>query len=463
MLFNSFDYLLFLPLVLVLYHLIPKDWRWVMLLAASYFFYMCWKPFFAIFMLLSTAVDYWAAMKMEDAPDKQVRKRYMAFSLVANLGLLFFFKYMNFFAYNAEFLLGSLHVYYDSPVLNIILPLGISFYTFQSLSYTFDVYKGKDKAERHFGYFALYVSYFPQLVAGPIERAGNLIPQLRAHKPATDDDIRYGINKILLGFFKKVVVADNLAPYVDQLYGNIPGASGLQYAIAAVLFTVQLFCDFSGYTDIAMGSARLMGVRLMDNFDRPFNTSNLNAAWSKWHISLTSWIGDYVYRPWIRNKPNQTRLITIATFAIIGFWHGPTWNFIAFGLFHGICMVLQRMYIRIKPLKAFNNSRPMKLFWTVWNFGLLVISCIFFRNSLTDAFTVIHHIFTDFRLSMADLRSGYFAQMMMAICFALLAWATTLFPRSLRFKYDNAYVAGMLVVIFIFGSDSQNQFIYFQF
>lgn len=463
MLFNSFDYLLFLPLVLVLYHLIPKDWRWVMLLAASYFFYMCWKPFFAIFMLLSTAVDYWAAMKMEDAPDKQVRKRYMAFSLVANLGLLFFFKYMNFFAYNAEFLLGSLHVYYDSPVLNIILPLGISFYTFQSLSYTFDVYKGKDKAERHFGYFALYVSYFPQLVAGPIERAGNLIPQLRAHKPATDDDIRYGINKILLGFFKKVVVADNLAPYVDQLYGNIPGASGLQYAIAAVLFTVQLFCDFSGYTDIAMGSARLMGVRLMDNFDRPFNTSNLNAAWSKWHISLTSWIGDYVYRPWIRNKPNQTRLITIATFVIIGFWHGPTWNFIAFGLFHGICMVLQRMYIRIKPLKAFNNSRPMKLFWTVWNFGLLVVSCIFFRNSLTDAFTVIHHIFTDFRLSMADLRSGYFAQMMMAICFALLAWATTLFPRSLRFKYDNAYVAGMLVVIFIFGSDSQNQFIYFQF
>lgn len=463
MLFNSFDYLLFLPLVLVLYHLIPKDWRWVMLLAASYFFYMCWKPFFAIFMLLSTAVDYWAAMKMEDAPDKQVRKRYMAFSLVANLGLLFFFKYMNFFAYNAEFLLGSLHVYYDSPVLNIILPLGISFYTFQSLSYTFDVYKGKDKAERHFGYFALYVSYFPQLVAGPIERAGNLIPQLRAHKPATDDDIRYGINKILLGFFKKVVVADNLAPYVDQLYGNIPGASGLQYAIAAVLFTVQLYCDFSGYTDIAMGSARLMGVRLMDNFDRPFNTSNLNAAWSKWHISLTSWIGDYVYRPWIRNKPNQTRLITIATFVIIGFWHGPTWNFIAFGLFHGICMVLQRMYIRIKPLKAFNNSRPMKLFWTVWNFGLLVVSCIFFRNSLTDAFTVIHHIFTDFRLSMADLRSGYFAQMMMAICFALLAWATALFPRSMRFKYDNAYVACMLVVIFIFGSDSQNQFIYFQF
>src|SRR5690606_5631682 len=132
---------------------------------------------------------------------------------------------------------------------------------------------------------------------------------------------------------------------------------------------------------------------LMDNFDRPFNTSNLNAAWSKWHISLTSWIGDYVYRPWIRNKPNQTRLITIATFVIIGFWHGPTWNFIAFGLFHGICMVLQRMYIRIKPLKAFNNSRPMKLFWTVWNFGLLVVSCIFFRNSLTDAFTVIHHIF----------------------------------------------------------------------
>jgi D-alanyl-lipoteichoic acid acyltransferase DltB (MBOAT superfamily) len=450
-------------LVRVLYHLIPKPYRWMMLLPASYFFYMCWKPFFAVFMLLSTAVDYWAAMKMEDAPDKRTRRRYMAFSLVANLGLLFFFKYMNFFAYNAEVLLGSLHVYYDSPVLNIILPLGISFYTFQSLSYTFDVYKGKDKAERHFGYFALYVSYFPQLVAGPIERAGHLIPQLRAHTPATDDDIRYAINKILLGFFKKVVVADNLAPYVDQLYGNIPGASGLQYAIAATLFTVQLYCDFSGYTDIAMGSARLMGVRLMDNFDRPFNTTNLNATWAKWHISLTSWIGDYIFKPWIRSKPDKAKLIVIATFVIIGFWHGPTWNFILFGLFHGVSMVIQRMYTRIKPLKKFNSSRPMKLFWTVWNFGLLVFSCIFFRNNVTDAFAVIHHIFTDFRLSMADLRSGYFAQMMIGIFFALLAWATALFPRSMRFKYDNVYVTCMLLVIFLFGSDAQNQFIYFQF
>ncbi|MGV9012077.1 MAG: MBOAT family O-acyltransferase [Flavobacteriales bacterium] len=463
MLFNSVDYLLFLPLVLVLYHLIPKGYRWVMLLVVSYYFYMCWKPFFAVFMLISTLVDYWAAMLMEDAKDQRTKRRYMAASLVVNLGLLFFFKYMNFFAYNTEALLGKFNVFYDSPVLDIILPLGISFYTFQSLSYTFDVYKGKDKAERHFGYFALYVCYFPQLVAGPIERAGHLIPQLRNNAPATQDDIKYAINKILLGFFKKVVVADNLAPFVNQLYSNVPSASGLQYAIAAVLFTVQLFCDFSGYTDIAMGSARLMGVRLMDNFNRPFLTTNLNASWARWHISLTTWIGDYVYRPWIRSSPGKAWIITICTFVLIGFWHGPTWNFVMFGLFHGIAMVLQRMYIKIKPLQAFNNSAPMRVFWTVWNSSLIIFSCIFFRNNVTDAFAVIQHIFTDFRLSVADLRSGYFAEMVMGVFFAALAVATTLFPRSMRFKYDNVYVVCMLVVIFAFGSDARNQFIYFQF
>ncbi len=463
MLFNSVDYLVFLPLVLILYHLIPKAYRWVMLLAASYLFYMWWKPFFAVFMLLSTLVDYWSAIKMESAPDQKSKRIYMAASMVGNLGLLFFFKYMNFFSYNIEVLFGEMGVYYDSPVLNIILPLGISFYTFQSLSYTFDVYKGKDKAEHHFGYFALYVSYFPQLVAGPIERAGNLLPQLRANVPATRNDIRYAINKILLGFFKKVVIADNIGPFVDQLYGNVPSASGLQYAIAAVLFAVQLFCDFSGYTDIAIGSARLMGVRIMENFDRPFLTSNLNAAWAKWHISLTSWIGDYVYRPWIRKSPNRTVPITIAVFTIIGFWHGPTWNFILFGLFHGVAMVLQRAYIRIKPLKAFNNSAPMKAFWTVWNSSLVIFSCIFFRNSATDSFTVIHHIFTDFRFSLADLHSGYYSQMVMAVFFAVLAVCTTFLPRSLRFKYDNLYVLVMLLLIFFFGSDSMNQFIYFQF
>jgi alginate O-acetyltransferase complex protein AlgI len=463
MLFNSVDYLVFLPLVLVMYHLIPKDWRWVMLLIVSYYFYMCWKPFFAIFMFLSTAVDYWSAIKMEDAKDQRSKRRYMAASLTVNLGMLFFFKYLNFFSYNAEFLFGKMGVYYDSPVLEIILPLGISFYTFQSLSYTFDVFKGKDKAERHFGYFALYVSYFPQLVAGPIERAGRLIPQLRLHKPADKDDIQYAINKILLGFFKKVVVADNIGPFVDQLYNNVPSASGLQYAIAAVLFTVQLFCDFSGYTDIAMGSARLMGVKLMDNFDRPFLATNLNNAWSKWHISLTSWIGDYVFRPWIRKSPKNVKLIILTTFVIIGFWHGPTWNFVLFGLFHGTAMILQRMYIRVDALKPFNESKPMQVFWPVWNSSLIVFSCIFFRNSATDAFAVIHRIFSDFRISMADLRSGYYAEMMTGVFLAALAVATALFPKSMRFKYDNLYVVIMLIVIFLFGSDARNQFIYFQF
>jgi alginate O-acetyltransferase complex protein AlgI len=251
---------------------------------------------------------------------------------------------------------------------------------------------------------------------------------------------------------------------VNQFYGNVPSASGLQYAIAAVLFTVQLFCDFSGYTDIAMGSARLMGVRLMDNFNRPFL-----------HYQSQCFLGGLAHL-----AHHLDRRLCLSTLgpqcAAEGLDHHHlhlrAHRFLARAHMElrdvrpvprGIAMVLQRMYIRIKPLQPFNNSAPMRVFWTVWNSSLIIFSCIFFRNNVTDAFAVIQHIFTDFRLSMADLRSGYFAEMVMGLFFAALAVATTLFPRSMRFKYDNVYVVCMLVVIFAFGSDARNQFIYFQF
>ncbi|MEO8733832.1 MAG: MBOAT family protein, partial [Flavobacteriales bacterium] len=288
MLFNSFQYILFLPLVLVVFHLMPKKYRWIMLLIVSYYFYMCWKPAFAILMFISTIVDYWAGIGMANTTDKRKRKGWMMMSLCVNLGMLFFFKYLNFLTYNVEVMMAKFNIFYDSPILHIILPVGISFYTFQTLSYTLDVYKGKAPAERHFGYFALYVSYFPQLVAGPIERPGHLIPQLHSPPALTKDDVRYGINKILLGYFKKVVVADNLALYVDQMFAHVPGGTGLQYYVASVMFIIQLFADFSGYTDIAIGSARLMGVRLQENFNRPFFTTSLSRFWARWHMSLTT-------------------------------------------------------------------------------------------------------------------------------------------------------------------------------
>ena len=252
MLFNSFDYLLFLPLVLLVFFLIPHTFRWVFLLAASYYFYGCWKLEYLTLIIASSLIDYWAGISMEDAKNQVQKKRFMLVSLLMNLGLLFFFKYFNFVNYNLGVLASQFNIFYGSKPYEILLPVGISFYTFQSLSYILDVYRGNMKAERHLGYFLLYVSYFPQLVAGPIERADKLIPQLHKEPKVNYEDFRYGINKMLLGFFKKVVVADNVAIYVDQMYSNVDQPTGIQFYIVLVLFSVQIFSDFSGYTDIAI-------------------------------------------------------------------------------------------------------------------------------------------------------------------------------------------------------------------
>lgn len=464
MLFNSFDYLLFLPLVLVAFHLMPKRHRWIMLLGVSYYFYMSWKPFFAVFMLLSTAVDYWSGLGMQASSTARERKAYMFASLAVNLGMLGFFKYFNFFAHNGEVLLGRFGIFYDTPVLDIILPVGISFYTFQSLSYTLDVYKGKEKAETHFGYFALYVSYFPQLVAGPIERAGRLIPQLRDTPPLTSEDVRYGINKILLGYFKKVVIADQLALFVDQMYAHVPSGTGLQYYVATAFFTIQLFADFSGYTDIAMGSARLMGVRLMDNFDRPIMQPSLSKFWSRWHISLTSWIRDYIFVPLVMANKQWAWLYTIFTFTLIGFWHGASWTFVIFGLCNGVFMVLQNLYTKIPAFRSFNASRTGRIIWGFWNFNVLALFAVFFRSTEpAHAFAILRHIFTDLRIGPGELRSAFQAEMYIGFLMLAFAAITVLFNRQLRFRYNWIYITCMLGAIFLFGSDAANQFIYFQF
>lgn len=464
MLFNSFDYLLFFPIILVIFHLMPKKHRWIMLLGASYYFYMSWKPFFAIFMLISTVVDYWSAIKMDSASSQKERRWYMAASLIVNLGMLGFFKYFNFFAYNGEVLLGQFGINYDTPMLDIILPVGISFYTFQSLSYTFDVYKRKDKAEHHFGYFALYVCYFPQLVAGPIERAGRLLPQLRNTPALTKEDVRYGINKILLGYFKKVVVADQMSLYVDQMFAHVPSGTGLQYYIAAVYFAIQLFADFSGYTDIAMGSARLMGVKLMDNFDRPVLQPTLSKFWARWHISLTTWIRDYVFIPLVMANKNKAWLYTIFTFTLIGFWHGASWTFILFGLFNGIFMVLQNLYMKIPLFRPFNNSKVGRVVWGLWTFNALVLFTIFFRSAkVEDAFSIIAHIFTDFRINAGEFNTPFVAEMTIGFISLCMVSLTTLFNKQLRFRYNWIYIVGMSALILLFGSDAANQFIYFQF
>lgn len=466
MLFNSIDYLIFLPLVVVAFYLIPKRFRWIMLLAASYYFYMSWKWQYIFLIILSTMVDYLAGLKMSQTADNKKRRWYLMMSLTVNLGLLFFFKYFNFFTENTIFFLEEFNIFIQYDFYQILLPVGISFYTFQTLSYTIDVYQRKAPAETHLGYFALYVSYFPQLVAGPIERSVRLIPQLRQNPKVTRDDIRYAINKILLGFFKKIVVADTLALYVNSIYSNVEGTTGIQLYMGAFFFSVQLFCDFSGYTDIAIGSARLMGVKLMENFRRPMWTENHGEYWSKWHISLTSWIRDYIYIPLakINREPWARAIWAMVVLILIGFWHGANWTFILFGCINGVILLAQRR-LRVIPIFVKIRANPVgNVVQRLVNLNILFLEAVYFRSvNVKMGNTVLYKIFTDFRLSVTEVLSLYKFEFLMSVWVSLLLAITIAFNNELRFKYNWIYVTVTICIIILFGQDLKNQFIYFQF
>ena len=293
MLFNSLEYLIFFPIVVALYYAINHKWRWLLLLAASYFFYMSWKAEYVILIMASTIVDYYAGLQMGKAGSRKKKKPYLVLSIIVNLGILAGFKYFNFFSENMNVLLGDLNIFQRIPELKVLLPVGISFYTFQTLSYSIDVYRGITRPEKHLGRFALYVSYFPQLVAGPIERSYNLLPQLKEQKAFNPQNLISGSKLMLWGFFKKIVIADRIGIYVTSIYANPGEHTGLPVILATTLFAFQLYCDFSAYTDIARGTARLMGIDLMKNFNRPMISRSLTDFWNRWHISLTTWFRDY--------------------------------------------------------------------------------------------------------------------------------------------------------------------------
>lgn len=466
MLFNSLDYIIFLPLVVAGFYLIPHRYRWMLLLAASYYFYMCWKWQYIFLIVLSTMVDFWAGINIAKTPDKKKRKWYLMLSLTVNLGLLFYFKYFNFMKENTAVFLSKFNIFAGFEYYDILLPVGISFYTFQTLSYTIDVYQGKAQPETHLGYFALYVSYFPQLVAGPIERSPRLIPQLKREPNVKADDIRYAVNKILLGFFKKIVVADTTAQYVNLVYANVDGTTGTQLYWAAFLFAVQLYADFSGYTDIAIGSARLMGVKLMENFKRPLWTENHGEYWSKWHISLTSWIRDYIYVPLARMNKSKGALVVWSIFilVLIGFWHGANWTFIMFGLVNGVILVIQR-FLRPTPFAKLIRSNPITLqLQKYFNLNVLLLEAIYFRSVDVDmAHKIYGKIFTEFNFNINELLSLYKFELLTSFGVSILLWFTVLFNKDLRFKHNWLYVVTMLLLIIFLGQDLKNQFVYFQF
>jgi D-alanyl-lipoteichoic acid acyltransferase DltB (MBOAT superfamily) len=468
MLFNSLHYLIFFPIVIALYFAVQKSWRWVLLLAASYYFYMSWKAEYALILLLSTGIDFWAGLQMSKRKSRRERLPFLIMSLCSNLGLLFFFKYFNFFSINIHELLGLVGVAYKPPLYYIILPLGISFYTFQTLSYSIDLYKGNIKPETHFGYFALYVSFFPQLIAGPIERSSHLIPQLKKKIELKADDVRYGLNKITLGFFKKLVIADSVSIFTDFVFLDLSTSNGTQVLLASLLFGVQLFCDFSGYTDIAIGSARLLGINLIENFNRPFWTRNFREFWSRWHMSLTQWIFIYMQYPLLGDRPGVAKrfLVNLFVLIVIGFWHGATWNFIFFGFYHGMIMGIQGLLEATPWIPTIKYRIYTHFLQPVWNAFLVSLSTLMFRStSIEQTFTGFKLIFTDFRLSFEHAVVGFTAgtTFWLMLVMVLLLIPTAFFNRELKFRSNLAYLIIIFFIIIFFGQDASQQFIYFQF
>lgn len=386
MLFNSYLYFLFFPIVAGLYFMIPANkGRIIWLLLASYFFYMCWNPVFIVLIITSTLIDFFVAKAINKAEVESNRKKYLWISILANLGILFSFKYYNFLRENLQIIVDHINSGLIIPEHSWILPVGISFYTFQTLSYTIDVYRRKQTVENNFFVFALYVSFFPQLVAGPIERSTNLLPQFYEKQVFDYNRVKRGLLLILLGLFKKIVIADRFAMYADQIFDN-PGAhSGMAVILGIVFFSFQIYCDFSGYTDIAIGSARVLGYRLIDNFKGPYFSKSIKEFWRRWHISLSTWFRDYLYIPLGGNRVGQTKLYRnlIIVFLITGLWHGANWTFIAWGVFHGIFLIVERLGL-IKILKKLPSILQVS-----YTFLITSIGWIFFRaSSMTDALQI---------------------------------------------------------------------------
>lgn len=341
MAFQTFSYFVFLAVMMAGYFVLPVRMRWALLLAGSYFFYMCWNASYALLMLLSTAVTYLCGLMLARVQTPGGRKGCVAASLIINLSILFFFKYYGLLSGTLNSLPGG---FVRLPQINVLLPVGISFYIFQALGYTIDVYRGDIEPVRHFGKYALFVSFFPQLVAGPIERSGNLIKQFdEVHRPDYES-MRRGAVLILLGLVKKLVVADRLAVLVDRVYADAAVYGAPAVIVATVCFAFQIYCDFSGYSDLAIGSARMLGFRLMKNFDRPYFSKSIGEFWRRWHISLSSWFRDYLYFPLGGSRVHAARWAfnILLVFLVSGLWHGAAWTFAAWGLLNGVYQVVGR-------------------------------------------------------------------------------------------------------------------------
>ena len=397
MLFNSIEFLIFFPLVTAIYFLLPHRFRWLHLLAASCVFYMFFIPVYIFILIFTIIIDYIAGIMIENAEGTR-RKMFLVMSLIANIGVLAVFKYFNFFTSNVNELLAGFHIAGHSlPLLKIILPIGLSFHTFQAMSYTIEVYRGHQKAERHFGIYSLYVMFYPQLVAGPIERPQNLLPQFRTEHHFDYDKVTSGLRLMAWGMFKKVVIADRLSIIVNGVYDHPQDHHGISVLMAMFFFSIQIYCDFSGYSDIAIGSARVMGFTLMRNFRTPYFSRNIAEFWKRWHISLSTWFRDYLYISLGGNRVSRWRsyLNQFIVFIVSGFWHGANWTFIIWGGLHGIFVILARIAEparkRLRAIIGINTEAYwFRGYEVITTFILVTIAWVFFR---ADSFRIALSMF----------------------------------------------------------------------
>lgn len=473
MLFNSLDFLLFFPIVTLIYFLLPHRFRWVHLLAASCIFYMWFIPVFILILIFTITVDYFAGIAIEKASGRR-RKAFLVVSLACNLGVLIVFKYAHFLSLQINSIFHLLHVPASVPLWNILLPIGLSFHTFQAMSYTIEVYRGNYRAERHFGIFALYVMFYPQLVAGPIERPKGLLRQLRDKHVFNRSDLGVGLRLMLWGFFKKLVIADRLAGYVNYVYGNVDHLSSWYIVLAVVFFSFQIYCDFSGYTDIAIGAARTMGFRLAPNFNRPYSSANIREFWTRWHISLSSWFRDYVYIPMGGNRVSKGRKYVnlLVVFLLSGVWHGAGWNFIIWGLLHGLVMVAWVMYTDRRGQEAGRDKGGGwlgRLAAVVWTFGLVSVAWVFFRCA--DVGQAVH-VLSRLAGFSGDIHYEEQIAKTTIVLGCLFIGAMLLLERMLspvmeelqvRWWADVAFCVFALGAILLFGVFGSQPFIYFQF
>lgn len=410
MLFNSLHFLVFFPIVVGLYYLIPQKYRTYWLLAASYYFYMCWNAKYVILLLFSTIVTFVSGLLLnrcersggEEKSRNLQKKLCVAMSLFLNLSVLFTFKYLDFAIESANRILSHWHIVLPTPAFDLILPVGISFYTFQALGYTMDVYRGEIQAERNFFRYALFVSFFPQLVAGPIERSKNLLSHLAKPAKPTFDSLRDGFMLMIWGYFLKVVLADRIAVFVDTVYGDIETYTGVYLIVATFLFAVQIYCDFSGYSIIAIGAAEILGIRLMENFNAPYLSTSVAEFWRRWHISLSTWFRDYLYIPLGGNRKGKLRKYVnlLITFGVSGLWHGADWSYVVWGLLNGVYQIIGEVLSPIKSriavfLEIKEDSLSHRCLRGISTFILVDLAWVFFRaSSIFEGLRIIKRMFT---------------------------------------------------------------------